>query len=140
MFKRFLIHKFNKKYAQKELLFCERIYEDIAFMPFHVNKCCHCSKMPYSPPALFQRILTEFSFLEYLKKLDIIMDLNQKTVNYCFGCKFLKKQIVPKLPKENQIKFFTINHFTKCNSNCVYCAIGRKTEDIKYNLLPIIKN
>ena len=139
MFKRFLIHQFNKKYAQKELLFCERLYEDIAFMPFNVNKCCHCTRMPYSPPQLFQRISKEFSFFEYLNKINVIMDLNQKAGIYCRGCKFFKKQIVPKLPVEKQIKFFTINHFTKCNSNCVYCAIGRKTEDIKYKLLPIIK-
>ena len=45
-----------------------------------------------------------------------------------------------KFQNKHIFKFLTINHFTKCNSNCVYCAIGRKTEDISYKLLPLLKD
>ena len=140
MFKSFLINKLNKKYADKELMFCEKIYEDISFLPFGVHKCCHCTRMPYSPPLLFPKIIKNFSFKSYIKTIDNIMASNQGKTPTCQGCRFLKKQIVPKIQKENIFKFFTINHFTKCNSNCVYCAIGRKTLDINYRLLPILKD
>ncbi len=140
MFKHFFINQFNKEYAGKELMFCNRIYEDILFWPFSVHKCCHCTKVPYSPPVLSPFPPKKFNFYNYLNKIKDIMDLNQTPGGPCLGCKFLIRQTVPPLPYEKQIKFFTVNHFTKCNSNCVYCGIGRKTEDIKYNLLPIIKS
>lgn len=151
MLKKFLINRFNKKYAGKELMFCPRIYEDISFLPFVIVKCCHCNRMPYSPPLLYPanaekltakkllKSITKFNFYEYLKNIDKLMQLNQKQTGGCQGCTFLQKQIVPEFPHEKNIKFFTINHFTKCNSNCVYCGIGRKTEDIKFKLLPILK-
>ncbi|MBQ9245206.1 radical SAM protein [bacterium] len=140
MFKKFVINQFNKKYSGKELFFCEKIYEDILFWPFTVHKCCHCTKMPYSPPLITKEIPKKFNFYDYIKKIDTIMSENQNTGNACVGCKFLKKQIVPELKTENIFKFITINHFTKCNSNCIYCGIGRKTEDIKFHLLPILKD
>lgn len=151
MLKKFLINRFNKKYAGKELMFCSRIYEDISFLPIVTLKCCHCNRMPYSPPLFYPtniekqkpekilKLMKKFNFFEYLKNIDKLMQLNQTQKGGCQGCTFLKKQIVPQLPYEKQLTFFTINHFTKCNSNCVYCAIGRKTEDIKFKLLPILK-
>ncbi len=138
MFKRFKINKFNKKWAGKELLFCPRIYEDVLFWPLSVHKCCHCTKTPYSPPFI-ARMPNKINLEIYLKHLDRIMTSNQKPNGVCHGCKFLTKQTVPKFEYEKQIKFFTINHFTKCNSNCIYCGIGMKTEDIKFQLLPVIK-
>ena len=105
MFKWILINKLNKKYAGKELMFCEKIYEDISFLPFSIHKCCHCTRMPYSPPLLFPRIPKKFSFKDYIKKIDSIMDSNQKEVKTCQGCKFLKKQIVPKFPQKYIFKF-----------------------------------
>lgn len=141
MFRKFLIDRFNKKYAGKELWFCEKIYEDISFLPFSIHKCCHCTRMPYSPPLLYKDgVIKKFNFINYLKQIDNIMSSNQNSIKTCQGCRFLKKQIVPDFPYERNIKFFTINHFTKCNSNCVYCAIGRKTMDINYKLLPILKD
>lgn len=140
MFNWILINNLNKKYAGKELMFCEKIYEDISFLPFSIHKCCHCTRMPYSPPLLFPRIPKKFSFKDYIKRIDSIIESNQKEFKTCQGCKFLKKQIVPKFQNKHIFKFLTINHFTKCNSNCVYCAIGRKTEDISYKLLPLLKD
>lgn len=139
MFRKYKINKFNEKWAGKELLFCPRIYEDISFLPFNIHKCCHCSRMPYSPPVITPFPFNNFNFDEYLTHLDRIMNSNQGVNAVCRGCKFLTRQVVPPLPYEKQITFLTINHFTKCNSNCIYCAIGRKTEDIRYRLLPIIK-
>lgn len=139
MFRKILIDRLNKKYAGKELMFCNRIYNDILFWPFSIHICCHSTKMPYFPPLLYKTLIKKFRFNEYIKNIDNIMQQNQKENAVCKGCKFFEKQIVPNFPKEKNITFFTINHFTKCNSNCIYCGIGRKTEDIKYNLLPIIK-
>lgn len=139
MLKHLLLYIFNKRYAGKELWFCDRIFEDIYFLPLSVNKCCHCTKMPYSPPVLWREPLKRFDFTDWLTKLDDIMYYNQTGNSPCRGCKFLTKQTVPKyIPKES-LKFITINHFTKCNSNCVYCGIGHKTEDIKFHLLPVLK-
>ncbi len=139
MFRKILIDRLNKKYAGKELMFCNRIYNDILFWPFSIHICCHSTKMPYLPPLLYKKLIKEFRFNEYINNIDNIMQQNQKENAVCKGCKFFEKQIVPNFPKEKNITFFTINHFTKCNSNCIYCGIRRKTEDIKYNLLPIIK-
>ncbi|MCD7739889.1 MAG: radical SAM protein [Candidatus Gastranaerophilales bacterium] len=139
MFKKFLINRFNKKYSNKELYFCEKLYSDILFWPFSVHTCCHCTKIPYSPPLIFPVIPDKFSFANYLTTIGNIMNSNQTSKAPCAGCKFLKKQLVPQFKYEKNITFFTINHFTKCNSNCVYCGIGRKTEDIKYKLLPLLK-
>lgn len=139
MFRKILIDRLNKKYAGKELMFCNRIYNDILFWPFSIHICCHSTKMPYFPPLLYKTLIKNFKFNEYIKNIDNIMQQNQKENAVCKGCKFFEKQIVPNFPKEKNITFFTINHFTKCNSNCIYCGIRRKTEDIKYNLLPIIK-
>lgn len=139
MFRKILIDRLNKKYANKELMFCTRIYNDILFWPLSIHCCCHCTKKPYTPPLLYKKLISKFKFNEYIKNIDNIMQQNQEENAVCKGCKFFKKQIVPEFPKEKNITFFTINHFTKCNSNCVYCGIGRKTEDIKYKLLPIIK-
>lgn len=139
MLRKFLVNKLNKKFAGKELMFCDRIYGDILFFPYSVHNCCHCTRMPYSPPILYKKLIKKFYFYEYIKNINNIMESNQTEKANCKGCKFLKKQTVPDFPMEKNITFFTVNHFTKCNSNCVYCAIGRKTEDIKYKLLPIIK-
>ncbi len=120
-------------------MFCERLFTDICFFSYSVHTCCFCTKMPYSPPFLFPKLIKKFNFLEYFRNINRIMIQNQTINAPCKGCKFFKKQVVSKFPQKNNLTFFTINHFTKCNSNCVYCAIGRKTEDIRYNLLPIIK-
>ena len=139
MFRNFNINKFNKKWAGKELFFCEKLYTDILFWPFSIHTCCHCTKVPYSPPLIFLLMIKKFSFSEYLKNIDRLMESNQSNFAPCKGCRFFKRQTVPLFPEQGNIKFLTINHFTKCNSNCIYCGIGRKTEDIKYKLLPIIK-
>ncbi len=141
MFKKILIKNFNKKFAGKELMFCERLYSDMLFWPFSVHTCCHCTKMPYSPPLLFlfKDGSKKFNFFTYLKNIENIMKSNQTLKGECRGCKFFKNQIVPEYKPQKNITFLTINHFTKCNSNCIYCGIGRKTEDIKYRLMPILK-
>jgi len=139
LIRKFLVDGFNKKYAGKELMFCDKIYSDICFYSLAVCQCCHCTKSPYSPPLLFRGIVKKFRFPDYLKKIDMIMKRNQTLNAPCSGCKFFKKQSVPRFPYSENLTFFTINHFTKCNSNCVYCGIGRKTEDIRYRLLPLIK-
>lgn len=139
MLKYLLTYIFNKRYSNKNLYFCSRIFEDIYFLPNSVNKCCHCTKMPYSPPLLYPKPIKKFDFLDWILKLDNIMHYNQTGNSYCRGCKFFVKQIVPEyIPKES-LKFITINHFTKCNSNCIYCGIGHKTEDIKFHLKPILE-
>ncbi len=140
MFRKFLINKFNKKFANNNNFFCERLYSDISFLRNSVHTCCHCTRMPYSPPLLYPERPNKFKFNEYFKNIENIMTANQTFYSApCRGCKFLKKQTVPEFKHEKNITFFTINHFSKCNSNCVYCAITRKTEDIQYNLLPILK-
>ena len=92
MFKRLKINKFNKKWAGKELMFCPKIYEDILFWPNSVHKCCHCTKVPYSPPFI-SYIPYKFDFFDYLYHVDRIMQSNQMSVGICTGCKFLVKQI-----------------------------------------------
>ncbi len=139
MLKNLLLYIFNKRYAGKELRFCNRIYEDISFMPEPVNKCCHSTKMPYSPPVMWGQHLKKFDFIDWLTQLDDIMYFNQTGNSKCLGCKFLEKQIVPKYNPRESLKFITINHFTKCNSNCIYCGIRHKTEDIRFKLLPVLK-
>lgn len=140
MFKNFFINRLNEKYAGKELWFCNRVYEDILFYPDRVCKCCHCTKMPYSPPVIYDKPIKIFSLLEYIKKIEEYMSLNQTENAPCRGCKYFRRQVVPEFPQSNFIKFFTINHFTKCNSDCVYCILEKKSdEDISYNLLPILK-
>ena len=139
MLKNLLIYIINKRYAGKELWFCNRIYEDIAFMPRSVNKCCHSTKMPYSPPFMYEYPIEKFNIINYITKIDYIMHYNQTGISQCRGCRFFVKQTVPAYNIKESLKFITINHFTKCNSNCVYCAIKHKTEDIKFHLLPILK-
>ncbi len=139
MLKSFLLYIFNKRYAGKNLWFCNRIFEDISFMPYPVNKCCHSTKMPYSPPVIYTEPIKKFDFIDYLTKLDDLMHYNQTGNSPCWGCKFLVKQLVPKYNPKESLKFITINHFTKCNSNCIYCGIRHKTEDIKFRLLPVLK-
>lgn len=140
MFKKLLIKNFNNKYANKELMFCNRIYEDITFMPDHIRKCCHCNRMPYSPPVLhkYTAFTPKFNFYIYLKNIDRIMASNQKENGACCGCTFLKKQTVPEFKADNFIKFITVNHFTKCNSNCVYCDVGNTMNNVNLELLPIL--
>lgn len=139
MFKKFLVNQFNKKYAGKELFFCPRIYEDIIFYPNIALKCCHHQVINKCPPIVSTEPNKEISFFKYLKVLEMIMDTNQTDKPECGTCRFLKKQIVPAFKHEKFLTFFTINHFTKCNSNCVYCGIRQKTQDIRYHLLPVIK-
>ena len=140
MLKEILINQFNEHYAGKELNFCSKIYEDILFYPDKICKCCHCTKMPYSPPIVYNTVSGRFIFADYISKLNKYMQLNQTDKGPCIGCKFLEKQIVPEFPRKKFINFFTINHFTKCNSDCIYCFLKCKSEDIKYHLLPILKN
>ncbi len=140
MLRKFVIDRFNKKFAGKELMFCEKLYSDICFYPFSVNTCCFCTKVPYSPPLLYAKLSNKFNFYEYFANIYKIMTENQGANAPCRGCKFFAEQAVPEFPYEKNLAFFTINHFTKCNSNCVYCGIRRKTEDIKYKLLPIIED
>ena len=139
MFRKFLTKRFNKKYAGKELFFCPRIYEDITFYSKVAVKCCHHQVLNKMPPIVSQEPSKKISFYKYISALDEIMKRNQTRAPECGTCRFLKKQIVPEFKHEKFLTFFTINHFTKCNSNCIYCGIGRKTEDIKYHLLPVIK-
>lgn len=139
MFRKFLVNQFNKKYAGKELFFCHRIYEDIIFYPNIALKCCHHQVINKCPPIVSTEPNKKITFLKYLKALEMIMDTNQTDKPECGTCRFLKKQIVPEFKHEKFLTFFTINHFTKCNSNCVYCGIRQKTQDIRYHLLPVIK-
>lgn len=139
MFKNFFVDRLNEKYAGKELWFCKRIYEDILFYPDKICKCSHCTKMPYSPPVIYDKPIKLFSLLEYIKVIDNYMELNQKENAPCKGCKYFKIQTVPEFSESNFIKFFTISHFTKCNSNCIYCTLKNEPNDIPYKFLPIFK-
>ena len=76
MLRNIFTEQFNEKYAGKELMFCNKVYEDILFYPDRISKCCHCTRMPYSPPDFYTKpikyfILGAFSinsyiYLEYL--------------------------------------------------------------------------
>lgn len=139
MFRKFLVNQFNKKYAGKELFFCPRIYEDIIFYPGIVLKCCHHQVINKCPPIVSTEPNKKITFFKYLKAIETIMETNQTDKPECGTCRFLKKQTVPEFKHEKFLTFFTINHFTKCNSNCIYCGIREKTQDIRYHLLPVIK-
>ena len=108
-------------------------------MPNALTKCCHCTKMPYNPPYLLSVQNRNINFYSFIKNIDRIMQSNQTGNGVCSRCKFLIEQIVPDLPEKNFIKFITVNHFTKCNSNCIYCAIHNKIFNPKYKLLPVIE-
>ena len=139
MFRKFLTKRFNKKYAGKELYFCPRVYEEIIFYSQRVVKCCHCQVLNKALPLVSMQPSKKMTFFRYIKAIERIMDQNQTQNPECGNCRFLKKQIVPEFKSEKFLNFFAINHFTICNSNCIYCGIRYKTENIKYHLLPVIK-
>lgn len=142
MFKKFLIDKINNDFSGRELMFCEKIYTDIMFMPENIRTCCFSTKMPYNPPVLFNNVGKNFSRTKYLINIYNLMKKNQGKKAPCEGCKFFKKQIVPWFHLDERITFLTLNHFTKCNSDCIYCIYGdivNKSTKRPYKMLPILK-
>lgn len=142
MFSKYLLKKLNKRYAGKELMFCEKLYTDLMFLPDNIRTCCFCTKMPYNPPVLFKKTIKRFRKISYIFNILRIMKINQSENAVCKGCKFFKKQYVPRFDFEKNLKFITLNHFTDCNSNCVYCIHGNIVNKLKkkpYKILPVMK-
>lgn len=66
---------------------------------------------------------------------------NGQTVDGCKGCVFLEEK---EWNQENYIDSIVIDHFTKCNCNCIYCYTAENKKyynSLKtYNLYPILKD
>lgn len=137
-----MISDFNKKWANKKLYFCPSIYSEINFTYSLIRACCLCTLYPYTPPIVYAnkyKNFNKFNLKEYLKQIDRIMTLNQTAKAVCADCDFFKKQLVPSIELDGNIKTFSFNHFTKCNANCIYCFCSNKEQDSAYKTLPIIK-
>ena len=141
-YKQKIIADFNKKWAGEELYFCPSIYSEINFTYSMVRSCCMCTMEPYTPPIFYvakKHNYKKLNFKEYIKQIDRIMVLNQSSKAVCDGCDFFKKQVVPPIEYNGNIKRFSMNHFTKCNADCVYCSCVVKEYDVAFEILPIIK-
>lgn len=124
---------------------CTWIERGIDFSKNSIKICCLCR-----PNFLGRTVIIEdynggpvdwekvFAFKNKIK------DLHKKGEIYykCEGCVFLEEKEWPEYP--NYIDTINIDHWSKCNSKCVYCYT---TEDKKlynsekiYEILPIIKD
>ena len=140
--KELLIDRFNKKWAGKELYFCPSIYSELNLAYSRIRACCMCTMVPFTPPIFYMADDNNYDSLDlnqYFRQINRIMTWNQiKEKSVCSGCDFYKKMVVPPIEKEGNIKLLSINNFTICNSNCVYCNCIDKKLDNAYELLPII--
>ncbi len=141
MWEKIISDKINKEFAGKELMFCEKIYTDIMFSPENIRTCCFSTQMPYNPPVLFEKVFERFDKAEYFYKIYEFMKKNQGEQAPCKGCRFFKKTVVPEFKAENRLEFIVINHFIKCNCECIYCAysniVNTPAAEKTYRLFPI---
>ncbi len=140
--KKRLVKEFNQKWANKELYFCQSIYSELNLAYSMIRACCMCTMDPFTPPIFYKSENNDYSSLnlkQYFRQLNRIMTWNQSEKSVCSGCKFFKKGLVPNIEEEGNIKLLSINNFTVCNSNCIYCSCNVKAYDNSYKLLPIIK-
>lgn len=140
--KKKLIEKFNKKWANRELYFCPSIYGELNLAYSKIRACCMCTMAPFTPPIFYMDKDNNYNALnlkEYFRQLDRIMTWNQTEKAVCSGCNFFKKMVVPPIEAEGNIKLLSINNFTICNSDCIYCSCTVKEYDNSYPLIPIFK-
>ena len=134
--KKHCISKFNKKWARKTAPFCMHLFDELYITKNESFFCCECTKSPYNPPS-FHKGKPKFSFFKYINAIDKTLTQNIKGDGDCCSCKYVKELPVPEM-QNKMISQFTLNHFTKCNANCVYCAIKDKSTPSKVRLKPYI--
>ncbi len=123
---------------------CEHIEHSLYFSADSVYHCCHLVGKEFED----EKILNNYhgEKIDWQRVIDI---KNQKREAHkrgefsscCKNCPSLREQ---DWPEENYINQIFISHFTKCNSNCVYCFTAedkKKYNSFKeYPILPVLED
>lgn len=127
--------------SNREYISCDRLRNGIDFELDNIEVCCfRCHKGGGIIP-LASIVDGVLDFDEYFfNRKNLIQENNDNTINpKCEGCFNLEKK---EWDDEPCIKYIHFNHWTHCNSKCMYCY----TSDGKYNngaqhyrALPILK-
>jgi pyruvate-formate lyase-activating enzyme len=67
----------------------------------------------------------------FLRNLGEIIRKNQTDIGPCIGCRWLQKIRLPQTFASEFIHSITLNDFSSCNANCVYCT-GVKVQTDEY--------
>ena len=123
---------------------CHWILHGLSFENDHIEMCCLCCHKGGG------RLYIKENYSGKDLTWDNIFDLKQKFINEnkeniindkCEGCFNLSNRDWD--DNEKYINYIHFNHWTKCNSDCIYCytAWDKKNYQKKqhYNVLPIIK-
>lgn len=123
---------------------CEHIEHSLYFSTDSVYHCCHLVGRGFDD----EKILNNYhgEKIDWQHVIDIKNKKREahKRGEYspcCKNCPHLREQ---DWPEENYINQIFISHFTKCNSNCLYCFTAedkKKYNSYKeYSILPILKD
>lgn len=119
-----LLREFNEKWKGKDVNYCELIGNTIDFGSESATFCA--SSTIGKAPIIYERnelIAEGLSKERYIKAVIREFEKNQTKCGSCIGCEKLKRMRFQEITNDSiRIKHIVWNHFSGCNSNCVYCV------------------
>ena len=117
---------------------CHLISHGISINSENIEACCLCRGLDeQGHPLIIENFETENFDWEHLLNLkDIqIEQLKNDELDSCKGCYVINQYECPS--KGKFIAFINFNHWTHCNSNCIYCQRAKKPKPPRntYNMM-----
>jgi len=126
---------------------CQWVNRGIEFRTDSLRLCCYAYLQGRETE--YQTTLKEnysgelIDWNEIFKIKENLKDMHKRGeyLDACRGCIYLYER---EWDEENYINHFTLNHWTKCNCNCIYCYTAKDKKHFnelkEYPLYPIIKD
>ncbi len=137
------IKKFLKKKSGQRYVSCEYIQHGFNVDYSDIKMCCfNCHEGGGREVLIPEYDGSKIDWKKFFKDKRKMRELNKKgiTLERCKGCIFLKER---EWDDEDYIDYMVFNHWTQCNSKCMYCFTEGQTDYFNrrenYNMFPVIK-
>lgn len=118
---------------------CQEFYRTLNILPNQLLPCCLGAGVARRPElAPFEG--GEFPLERYLERAAAIVAANRENRGDCRGCLHLRPGTYP--AGFSGFQTVVLNHFTRCNLHCCYCAYGRPGSQpaVTHNPLPLLRD
>ncbi len=123
---------------------CSWINGGLDFRPDSIVLCCFSWLQGYEEYVLVDNYFGEkIDWAKLFEKKRALIDLQKsgKTADFCHNCIYQEER---DWVDDDSINCLLFNHWTNCNSACIYCDLGQEHEfynrQKSYDILPILKD
>lgn len=118
---------------------CHLIEHGISIDINSIKACCLSREFNKGMPMVeydFQNDTIDWEHLFFVKRNHRTHQKNGRDLPACEGCYNLREE---DWNDEDYISYINFDHFSECNSRCIYCSVRKRKRRTQNNTLPAIK-